>query len=594
MQGDAAAQEVYARALEAGSTKDDYEKQFKLLESERDKFEDELKLARLDEEKARDQASRAKTRAEESDKKAAASQADLDKVTAAAAAAAGIKGGQGGAAGAAAGGASSAEVKRLKADLKNATERAASRLKETEKLELDVDRLTQAELKARLGAGGSAGAGPSASQQQELQQQLANERRRFDADREKMRGENAGKHRELEAAKAEVGQFAGLATERKAAMQKTVDGFKADFSRLKSERDRARLQLQSASSSCSPAQRKAAKEAADTIDALREESKRHQAEVARLQAQLRARLDPAPELAGEAGIKTLRSNLLNGQLSGAEIEKNLRKLVEEVLELRAAAEDYKGIEEVLSEEIEATGKSLEDERKSNTSLRKQLNEKEEALYEMMSAKGRTEQALNAVQAKTKLNADLIKALKDEVAKKTSLISTQRENDRMLRDAKAAAEKRARDAQLAAHAELKKHEARARTYNDVVQERESAKKTAEKAVLEAGAKAKAARKVERELNRLKEDHKIAKRELGDYQASSGGSVSTEGFKEQIKDLRMRLRCPACNVNDRSCVLTACGHTFCTQCIETRYKNRDRKCPSCSKAIGLNAWRQIFLA
>ena len=146
-----------------------------------------------------------------------------------------------------------------------------------------------------------------------------------------------------------------------------------------------------------------------------------------------------------------------------------------MFELRTAAEDYKEIEDVLSEEIEATGKSLEDERKSNTSLRKQLNEKEEALYEMMSAKGRSEQALNAVQAKTKINSDLIKALKDEVAKKTTLINAQRENDRVLRDAKVVAEKRARDAELAAQAEHKKHETRARTFNDVVQERDLANK-----------------------------------------------------------------------------------------------------------------------
>ena len=266
-----------------------------------------------------------------------------------------------------------------------------------------------------------------------------------------------------------------------------------------------------------------------------------------------------------------------------------------MFELRTAAEDYKEIEDVLSEEIEATGKSLEDERKSNTSLRKQLNEKEEALYEMMSAKGRSEQALNAVQAKTKINSDLIKALKDEVAKKTTLINAQRENDRVLRDAKVVAEKRARDAELAAQAEHKKHETRARTFNDVVQERDLANKNSEKLVEEAAGKAKAARKVERELNRLKEDYKIAKRELAEYQSTSGGgSASTEGFKEQIKDLRMKVRCPACNRNDRSAVLNGCGHTFCLECVTTRYKNRDRKCPSCSNAIAHKAWTKIFFA
>lgn len=601
--GDAAAQAVYVKALEAGSTKDDYEKQLLLLEDERDTLGNKLKLATLNEEKSRDQASRAKTRAEEADKRASASQADLVQANAAIATASkSANSGAAGAGGAAAAGAgaSGAEVKKLKSDLKNAVEKAAGRLKEMEKMEGDIDRLTQAELKARLGAGRSSSSGAGATPE-ELQQQLkhaadvlANEQRRFDVDREKMRGENSRKHRELEASKVELGKFTGLATERKAAMQKTVDVFKADFARLKSERDKAKLQLKSAGAAGSPAQRKAAKEAADAIDALREESKRHQGEVARLQAQLRGRTDPAPELAGEQGIKTLRSKLLNGELSSAEIEKNLRKLVDEVFELRAAAEDYKGIEEVLSEEIEATGKSLEDERKTNTSLRKQLNDKEEALYEMMSAKSRSEQALNAVQAKTKINSDLIKALKEEVAKKTGLINTQRENDRVLRDAKTAAEKRARDAEMAAQAEHKQHETRTRTFNEVVQERDRANKNAEKCVAEAAAKAKAARKAERELNRLKEDHRIAKRELADYQNTSGGSASTEGFKELIEDLRKKVRCPACNVNERSVALNACGHTFCLSCVETRYKNRDRKCPSCSKPIAHKAWTKIFFA
>lgn len=601
--GDAAAQEVFVKALEAGSTKDDYEKQLVLVETERDTLAEEIKLAKLDEEKSRDQGSRAKARAEEADKRCAVVEEELKRINAAAEAerkAKGKAGGAAGAGGAGAGGASSAEVAKLKSELKGATEKAAGRLQELEKYEAEIAKLTEAELKARLGAGKAAAPNANASSQ-ELQQQLKhaadvleNERRRYDADREKMRSENAAKHGAMELAQSEVSKFAALAAERKTVMDKTVNVFKTDFSRFKSERDKAQLQLQSALAAGSPDQRKAAKEAADTIASLQEESARHQAEATKLKARLNARLEQDPAVAGDEGIKALNKKLLHGELNASEMERHLRILVAEIGELRAASAEYVEMETVLGEELEATGDSLEQERKSNTALRRQLNEKEEALYETLDAKGRSEQAMNSVLAKGKLNADLIKSLKEEVSKKQQLVSTQRENERLLKDAKFAAEKRAREMELKALEERKVHEKQARTFNSVVKEKDHAVQNAEKFAAEVAAKGKSARKAERELNRLKEEHKIAKRELVDLQSTSGGSASTEGFKEQIKDLRKKIRCPACNVNERNAVLTRCGHMFCLECIETRYKNRDRKCPSCSKAIGNKEWLKVYFA
>ena len=60
-----------------------------------------------------------------------------------------------------------------------------------------------------------------------------------------------------------------------------------------------------------------------------------------------------------------------------------------------------------------------------------------------------------------------------------------------------------------------------------------------------------------------------------------------------DHQDKIKCSVCKLNDKNTVITRCYHVFCESCVKTRMDTRQRKCPSCGDAFGVNDVQRIFL-
>ncbi|EPR79055.1 hypothetical protein SLOPH_1771 [Spraguea lophii 42_110] len=58
-------------------------------------------------------------------------------------------------------------------------------------------------------------------------------------------------------------------------------------------------------------------------------------------------------------------------------------------------------------------------------------------------------------------------------------------------------------------------------------------------------------------------------------------------------RKLLRCTTCDLNFKDTALLKCMHVFCKDCIDSRLKYRNRKCPICGEGFSQNDIKKIFL-
>ncbi|PVU88505.1 hypothetical protein BB559_000155 [Furculomyces boomerangus] len=106
----------------------------------------------------------------------------------------------------------------------------------------------------------------------------------------------------------------------------------------------------------------------------------------------------------------------------------------------------------------------------------------------------------------------------------------------------------------------------------------------------------------ELSREKENNSKLQRklELTDEQLrlnenNPGGSGSATGnnLSTLVEEYKALLKCPTCRRNFKDTTLIRCMHVFCKECIDARIETRQRKCPTCGDAFGVNDVRQIYL-
>lgn len=68
---------------------------------------------------------------------------------------------------------------------------------------------------------------------------------------------------------------------------------------------------------------------------------------------------------------------------------------------------------------------------------------------------------------------------------------------------------------------------------------------------------------------------------------------ENTVETIDRFKKILSCSLCDSNIKDCILSKCMHTFCDLCISSRFKSRQRKCPSCQTEFDLNDVKKLYL-
>lgn len=229
------------------------------------------------------------------------------------------------------------------------------------------------------------------------------------------------------------------------------------------------------------------------------------------------------------------------------------------------------------------------------SLLRTLNEKEEELYEVVSSKMRADQAHKLSREKTTLQTQQVKMLKDEVAKKTSVIEKLQENEKLHRESIWTNEKRIRDKDLQIENERRSREEKDKAAKDMEARCEKAKGELIKYMDEVEGKVKASTKLESEVTKLREQTSLLKKESSSGRRASGKGVTSTAQELIIKNLKSQIMCNACRVEDKSCIITKknCFHMHCQTCIDKSFENRERKCPTCATRIDESLVHKIYL-
>lgn len=74
------------------------------------------------------------------------------------------------------------------------------------------------------------------------------------------------------------------------------------------------------------------------------------------------------------------------------------------------------------------------------------------------------------------------------------------------------------------------------------------------------------------------------------SSQGPSKDVEN---ELTDLKRMVICSVCQTRNKNVTIGRCSHTFCSECIQSNLKVRNRKCPICGEKFGHDDVHSIFL-
>ncbi|KAG5858732.1 RING finger subclass HC Bre1-like protein [Encephalitozoon hellem] len=75
--------------------------------------------------------------------------------------------------------------------------------------------------------------------------------------------------------------------------------------------------------------------------------------------------------------------------------------------------------------------------------------------------------------------------------------------------------------------------------------------------------------------------------------NGDSEGDPDLAIQLERYRGLLRCSLCDTRFKNTAIIKCMHCFCEECVNSRIRMRDRKCPSCNEPFSPNDVRKIYL-
>lgn len=75
--------------------------------------------------------------------------------------------------------------------------------------------------------------------------------------------------------------------------------------------------------------------------------------------------------------------------------------------------------------------------------------------------------------------------------------------------------------------------------------------------------------------------------------SGDSDEGADLAAQLERYRTLLRCTLCDTRFKDTTISKCMHCFCEECVASRIRMRDRKCPSCNEPFAPGDVKKIYL-
>ena len=267
-------------------------------------------------------------------------------------------------------------------------------------------------------------------------------------------------------------------------------------------------------------------------------------------------------------------------------------LKEEIMYLRQQLLSRKQEQELFMKEMEVTGQAYEDEQERVSKLLKQIKEKDDANFKLMSERIKANQLQKRVLEERELFQKQSKTLERE------LISLRDINQRLIdRDRKCELAVSSLEKEL----ELKDHmvESFKKKSLESTQYLQDTKfkldealrqmKEIEKVLLNKTADFE---DEVQKFRRMKEEVSIQSKRF-EKQKKQQNSITDEILMEEVKTYKAELTCPCCSQRKKDHILTKCFHVFCGECIKTRYETRQRKCPKCNANFGNNDWHKIYL-
>ncbi|XP_066293224.1 E3 ubiquitin-protein ligase BRE1B-like isoform X7 [Branchiostoma lanceolatum] len=281
------------------------------------------------------------------------------------------------------------------------------------------------------------------------------------------------------------------------------------------------------------------------------------------------------------------------KLADEEALKKLKAAEEKMQELQKGLAATKQEEDALLSEMEVTGQAFEDMQEQNVRLLQQLREKDDANFKLMSERIKSNQIHKLLREEKDVLADQVMTLQTQVDAQNQVVRKLEEKERILQNTLATLEKEVNMRAQAMEMHKRKAVESSQLANDLKFHQDDIQRQAthlEELIKEKSA---AVEKEQFKHRRTQEECSSLRRKLDRQKKYDFFENADEVLMEEIKTYKQKLTCPCCNTRKKDAVLTKCFHVFCFECVKTRYDTRQRKCPKCNAAFGVNDFHRLYM-
>ncbi|SPQ96729.1 unnamed protein product (mitochondrion) [Plasmodiophora brassicae] len=249
------------------------------------------------------------------------------------------------------------------------------------------------------------------------------------------------------------------------------------------------------------------------------------------------------------------------------------------------------LNDALMAELDEVVKQFDDMQEMNLRLMQQLRDLEDCNTQLVADGSRLKQSLE------KMNTEK-RVLLDRESKLTSVVERHLETISALRGeiaARAALEEKLNEQlqllqNLAEEYKLTAYESSQKAI-EVQDQSKVTLATLEARLRSAETRTSSLVSAEKNARRAEEKSIVLQKQL-DRLTAQVGPVDV-GLERELEHYKRMVKCSVCKDTPKSVVIAKCFHIFCRPCIDTRIKNRDRRCPACSKPFGQDDVHNIYL-
>ena len=270
-------------------------------------------------------------------------------------------------------------------------------------------------------------------------------------------------------------------------------------------------------------------------------------------------------------------------------------LKEEIAYLRQQLQSRKQEQELFMKEMEVTGQAYEDEQERVSKLLKQIKEKDDANFKLMSERIKANQVQKRIFEEREIIQKESRSLERELTSSHELNQRLIERDRKFEIAVANLERELEFKDQLIDNHKKKSMESTQNLQDTKFKLDEALRQMKEVERILFSKTAEYDEEYQKFRHMREDFTILTKKVDKQKKHQHHHfVTDEILMEEVKTYKAELTCPCCSQRKKDHILTKCFHVFCGECIKTRYETRQRKCPKCNANFGNNDWHKIYLS